>query len=346
MHIRWSCCANFTMFQQSFKYYKAKCKTPDLSNVIDFDHYDDEDTGQPILQNSISFERNLNICKKNHIRMPAGLKPLNVWRSYALDNHPGLLVIRNPFTERGQRYWAARCLQDYPRGPNKVNLNERLFPDSARSDWWKELHQCDNLKEMQRLKVAMRWTTFGYHHNWDTKIYDVSMHSPVPDDLNSLCAFFASVLGFNNFKAEAGIVNYYPIGTSLSGHTDHSEPNHSAPLFSFSFGQTAIFLIGGKTNDETPTALYIHSGDVLIMSEESRLCYHAVPRIIKTQSSWTSELKIKDIEIEELEENCLDKALLQKVGDWNFWKPFSWYLNDSRININVRQVLKPGESTL
>ncbi|XP_033240975.1 nucleic acid dioxygenase ALKBH1-like [Drosophila pseudoobscura] len=292
------------------------------------------------------FEQHSNISNKNNILMVAGLKPLNDWRSYTLDNHPGLLLIRNPFTERGQRYWIARCLRDYPRTPNKVNLNERLFPDSARSDWWKELHQCANIIEMQRLKFAMRWTTFGYHHNWDTKIYDESMRSPFPTDLKSMCIFFSSILGFNNFKPEAAIVNYYPIGTSLSGHTDHSEPNHSAPLFSFSFGQTAIFFIGGKTNDEIPTALYIHSGDVLIMSDKSRLCHHAVPRIIKTKVSWTSELPIENIETEIIGKNLLDNILYQKVGEWNFWKPFSRYLDDSRININVRQVLKPGDSTL
>jgi len=70
--------------------------------------------------------------------MMPGIKSPSDWRSYALTHHPGIIIIRNPFTERGRRYWIARCLRDYPRKPNIVNLNERLFEDSVRSDWWKQ----------------------------------------------------------------------------------------------------------------------------------------------------------------------------------------------------------------
>ena len=34
------------------------------------------------------------------------------------------------------------------------------------------------------------------------------------------------------FRAEAGIVNYYQLGATLSGHTDHSEDDLTAPLIS------------------------------------------------------------------------------------------------------------------
>ena len=43
-----------------------------------------------------------------------------------------------------------------------------------------------------------------------------------------------------------------------------------------------MFLIGGTTRDITPLALLLHSGDVLVMSGESRLSYHAVPRYSKS----------------------------------------------------------------
>ncbi|XP_052849496.1 nucleic acid dioxygenase ALKBH1 isoform X2 [Drosophila gunungcola] len=192
----------------------------------------------------------------------------------------------------------------------------------------------------------MRWTTFGYHHNWDTKLYDEQMQSPFPDDLSIMCRLFATVLGYCDFKPEAAIVNYYPVGSTLSGHTDHSEPNKSAPLFSLSFGQTAIFLIGGTTLEEKPSAIYLQSGDVLIMSEASRLCYHAVPRIIKTQKLWNSTLTNQDVNDADNGSSLLDMDLFKKVGDSNFWQPFSNYIDDSRININVRQVLNPGDVKL
>ncbi|XP_052849495.1 nucleic acid dioxygenase ALKBH1 isoform X1 [Drosophila gunungcola] len=330
------------MFKLVFKQYKSKSSSPDLTDVINVDDID-------IKQNELNQNYNvqlLSISNEHNVQMIPGIKRPTDWRAYALTHHPGIIIIRNPFTERGQRYWTARCLRDYPRTPNIVNLNERLFNDAVRSDWWKQLDQCSDSDEFQRIKAAMRWTTFGYHHNWDTKLYDEQMQSPFPDDLSIMCRLFATVLGYCDFKPEAAIVNYYPVGSTLSGHTDHSEPNKSAPLFSLSFGQTAIFLIGGTTLEEKPSAIYLQSGDVLIMSEASRLCYHAVPRIIKTQKLWNSTLTNQDVNDADNGSSLLDMDLFKKVGDSNFWQPFSNYIDDSRININVRQVLNPGDVKL
>lgn len=141
----------------------------------------------------------------------------------------------------------------------------------------------------------------------------------------------------------------------------------------FSFGQTAIFLIGGPTREETPAAIYLKSGDIVVMSKESRLCYHAVPKIMKTDVSWLNE------PIENREPCCAtdetDKAIemdtragarkkrrLTSAGTeycdafaddiWNSvvdqvqWKSFGDYISDCRININVRQVLHAGEQSL
>ena len=47
-----------------------------------------------------------------------------------------------------------------------------------------------------------------------------------------------------------------------------------------SFGQTAIFLLGGQTKETSPTAMFLHSGDIIIMGGPSRLAYHAVPKIL------------------------------------------------------------------
>lgn len=103
----------------------------------------------------------------------------------------------------------------------------------------------------------------------------------------------------------------------------------------FSFGQSAIFLLGGTTLDVKPTAMFLHSGDIVVMSKESRLCYHGVPKIIATPCSlW----------------NTIDGGHTFKNEDIysneDFWKPFEAYIANSRINMNVRQVLKRGEQSL
>ena len=117
------------------------------------------------------------------------------------------------------------------------------------------------------------------------------------------------MVGYPGYKAEAAIVNFYPFSASLSGHTDHSEQNLAAPLISISFGQSAIFLLGGSTVQEVPAAFLIRSGDILVMEEGARLAYHAVPRILPGPDMWG--------------------------GGEGFC---SKYLALHRININIRQV--------
>lgn len=77
---------------------------------------------------------------------------------------------------------------------------------------------------------------------------------------------------------------------------------------------SAIFLIGGHSLDDEPIAILLRSGDTIIMSRESRLCYHGVPKVL-------------------LFEN--DKNF-RYDNEWE--QPFKDYLQVTRININVRQV--------
>ena len=75
----------------------------------------------------------------------------------------------------------------------------------------------------------------------------------------------------------------------FAGHTDHSEENLSAPLLSISLAQAAIFLIGGSSLARVPTAVLLRSGDALLMERESRLAFHAVPRILSAPASTSEE---------------------------------------------------------
>ena len=202
----------------------------------------------------------------------------------------------------------------------------------------------------------------------------------------------------------------------------------------FSFGQSCIFLIGGPTKETEPVPLFLHSGDICLMTGEARLSYHAVPRIypsdnlyfhdcfhdkgndphdqsvisnshthdsvqptdsfklnndmktvenIRTSSSGilkdyenesdsdteddpynkSDRRKIfienmvklandcedeKIVETETVKGNKCDKAelseLIDNVVNNTDWEPFEQYVAQSRINLNVRQVLKPGLS--
>ncbi|XP_011193128.1 nucleic acid dioxygenase ALKBH1 [Zeugodacus cucurbitae] len=342
------------MFKERFKYYKRKLPVPDFSSVIDLDKSVHEFAAQI---------QQVNLNAPQHVTEDfPGLEPVNKWLCYSL-NTSGVIVIRNPFTVQGQRYWMARCLQDYSRSPNVNNLSPHLFPAEVLDDWWRSLQTSNDMDEIRRMNISMRWATLGYHHDWDSKLYSDEKRGVFPNDLASLSAYFASALGFKFYESQAAIVNFYPIGTTLSAHTDHSEPNRTAPLFSFSFGQTAIFLIGGRTKDVSPLAVYLRSGDVLVMSGESRLCYHAVPRVMKasdepwnnlvhtesaisTESPSCKRARIEPVVIDKVNTFGIDTTLYQQVIDETFWLPFKNYLNYARININVRQVLNAGETKL
>lgn len=171
-----------------------------------------------------------------------GLKPINEWKLYELkSNESGLVFIRNPFTSNGQRYWIAKCLRDYPKTPHITNLHTRNdISKFIIDDWWtslkndnEKIHRTDAKRKHKNLKQSLRWVTLGYHHDWNTKIYRENNKNKFPEDLDKLTKHFATILNYTDYKSEAAIVNYYPMGTTLAGHTDHSEVNLSAPLFSF-----------------------------------------------------------------------------------------------------------------
>lgn len=95
------------------------------------------------------------------------------------------------------------------------------------------------------------------------------------------------------------------------------------------------------------------------MSKQSRLCYHAVPRVMKDcLEPWKNlgDSSTTVCEKDEVEQpNCkkmkeetsdLLVELLDDCRDDSFWKPFQSYLDTTRININIRQVLKDGQTSL
>lgn len=146
-------------------------------------------------------------------------------------------------------------------------------------------------------------------------------------------------------------------------------------MFFNSFSQSAVFLIGGQTKDIMPKAMFIRSGDIVVMSEQSRLAYHGVPKILPSPSgcgllipSCLSEgelvqriqqiqkmelfhlveaQKLSDAEpmdnvrLKKNDRNAFDfKDILNYDYSWlqTNWKYFEQYLASTRINVNVRQV--------
>ena len=95
--------------------------------------------------------------------------------------------------------------------------------------WWDSVQS----RISSNLIDKLRWSTLGFHHDWDTKVYSDNNVSVFPEELASLSKrILRRVRGFESldYRPEAAIVNFYPMDSSIGGHTDHSEPNKTAPL--------------------------------------------------------------------------------------------------------------------
>ncbi|CAH1790661.1 unnamed protein product [Owenia fusiformis] len=402
-------------FYQRFKYYKCKKPTPDYSQVIDFYRPENiKDIGYAYTTVPLG----AHMDGLSHQQSMCGLIPPAEWKVYTLDELPGFSFIKNPFQPNLHRRILHRCIHDFPTNRNRCNkLYNDFNLDSIQENIWDdsfELMRNDpSLKMKKTLMYKLRWVTLGYHHNWDTKEYSPDDVTSFPSDLAQLSKYITNVLGYHTYSPQAAVVNYYRMYSTLAGHQDHSEYDMEAPLLSISFGQPAIFLLGGDTKDTAPAPMFLRDGDIIIMAGPARKFYHAVPKILNSKDMEALEVsnqevgqKTLDKNLNKDEKNCtnclqLEECLSNKTAElfesgdakqiagcdvdcakteiknppgtpghnpksvkdsttpcvcndepcWNEatvsdadWVLFEDYLNETRVNLNVRQVFKPGET--
>lgn len=163
---------------------------------------------------------------------------------------------------------------------------------------------------------------------WGTKTYHSEAEAPpIPPLISDVCRAAVAAIPWQDvvnsedaacwaeqYEPQGGIINFYGEKDSLTAHIDHSEAEAVRPLVSVSLGASAIFLVGGPTRDQAPIALYLRSGDVVLMSGPARRVFHGVPRVMLG-----AEIDAQD-----------DQEWV-KEG-------FHEWASSRRINLNVRQV--------
>ncbi len=75
----------------------------------------------------------------------------------------------------------------------------------------------------------------------------------------------------------------------MTGHLDDAEIDQTSPIYSFSYGLSCIFLIGGLNKDIKPIAVRLDSGDLLSMN----LFIFSHGSIIKKMLSWSAPNNLK-----------------------------------------------------
>ncbi|XP_024396772.1 DNA N(6)-methyladenine demethylase ALKBH1A isoform X2 [Physcomitrium patens] len=175
----------------------------------------------------------------------------------------------------------------------------------------------------ETLVRKLRWATVGIQFDWSKRAYNEALpFQEIPPKLADLARRLAKPAMENeDFKAEAAIVNFYGPDDMLGGHVDDMEADMSKPIVSISLGCKAIFLLGGTTRDEPPAAMFVRSGDVVLMAGPARHCFHGVPRIF----SEAKESELPDFTSMSDVDGIQPRSIVK-------------YLESSRINVNIRQV--------
>lgn len=84
---------------------------------------------------------------------------------------------------------------------------------------------------------------------------------------------------------QACLINWYREGSKMGMHVDLDEKDLNAPIVSISLGDPARYRIGGSVRGGKTHSLKLTSGDVVVLADEARKCYHGVDKIFYGQST-------------------------------------------------------------
>lgn len=101
----------------------------------------------------------------------------------------------------------------------------------------------------------------------------------IPPGLKALAMQVAAEAGAP-FEPDACLVNLYAAAGKLNLHQDHDEADFAWPIVSFSFGNDAIFALGGVKRRDPVRDVRLSHGDVMVMHGPGRMLFHGVKKIV------------------------------------------------------------------
>lgn len=81
------------------------------------------------------------------------------------------------------------------------------------------------------------------------------------------------------------LVNFYGADAKMGMHQDRDEVDFAQPVVSISLGDDARFRIGNRVRGGTTEAIWLRSGDVVVMGGDARLTYHGVDKVAEGTST-------------------------------------------------------------
>ena len=101
----------------------------------------------------------------------------------------------------------------------------------------------------------------------------------MPEVFSSLAMRAATEAGYDGFRPDACLINYYVPGTQMGAHQDKDERDFDQPIVSVSLGIDARFFVIGPERKGTSTAVDLSDGDVVVFGGASRKFYHGVRKL-------------------------------------------------------------------
>jgi alkylated DNA repair protein alkB family protein 1 len=340
------------------------------------------------------------------IYLPDNATDLDVYRGplYGLEGFSGFVYAPQALNDSLQTELAYHAVSKWCEEPHTTNIQlnkpkESEIDNGHDNMWklWKQENEYGYGDEQQPrpkpLKHAKKeyksfqklsWATCGYHYDWSARTYHEGAKSIMPRLLADVSTLFArtAMLVTNpspsfspsdddsssslSFTPSACIVNYYNLKAQMGGHRDDLEEALDKPIVSLSVGLPAVFLLGGKTKEESPVLpILIRPGDVMCMGGDTRLNYHAMARLLPSVVSLpeisediitrSRECKVSLVTLlaapstatthtktatPSQQDNPLPqcKPLARSDIPERDSQALSKYLSSHRINVNVRQV--------
>lgn len=124
----------------------------------------------------------------------------------------------------------------------------------------------------------------GYRYQ-QTHPHTFKLFPAMPQAIKDLTIEIAQETGNNDFSPQSCLINLYRKGEKLGLHQDNTEENLSAPIISVSLGDSGIFVLGGLLRTDETKHYIVQSGDVIVMSKESRNFYHAFKGTVPNTSN-------------------------------------------------------------
>ncbi|MDJ1009555.1 MAG: alpha-ketoglutarate-dependent dioxygenase AlkB [Paracoccaceae bacterium] len=128
---------------------------------------------------------------------------------------------------------------------------------------------------------SVGWITDRGGYRYETRHPSGVLWPPIPE---AILAIWRKASGVARPPSSC-LINLYREGARMGLHQDKDEGDLTWPVVSVSLGDAALFRVGGTERKGRTESLWLNSGDVAVLSGETRLAYHGIDRIRAGSSS-------------------------------------------------------------